>query len=132
MLKKKSKENISFELSQKMPLPLSELVWDYLVIDDDGVEEEILAFAVKPKIVETFCDRLAKLGLNPVQITPAPVLDYLAVKDSLGDDIEQEILTINVGAKSTNLLFINQTGYLIRTIAIGGNTMSQSISTISV
>ena len=100
---------------------------DYLVIDDDGVEEEILAFAVKPKIVETFCDRLAKLGLNPVQITPAPVLDYLAVKDSLGDDIEQEILTINVGAKSTNLLFINQTGYLIRTIAIGGNTSCREV-----
>ena len=124
----KQRKIVSFELSQKMPLPLSELVWDYLVIDDDGVEEEILAFAVKPKIVETFCDRLVKLGLNPVQITPAPVLDYLAVKDSLGDDIEQEILTINIGAKSTNLLFINQTGYLIRTIAIGGNTMSQSIS----
>ena len=124
----KQRKIVSFELSQKMPLPLSELVWDYLVIDDDGVEEEILAFAVKPKIVETFCDRLVKLGLNPIQITPAPVLDYLAVKDSLGDDIEQEILTINIGAKSTNLLFINQTGYLIRTIAIGGNTMSQSIS----
>ena len=47
-----------------MPLPLSELVWDYLVIDDDGVEEEILAFAVKPKIVETFAIDLVKLDLT--------------------------------------------------------------------
>ena len=125
----KQRKIISFELSQKMPLPLSELVWDYLVIDDDGVEEEILAFAVKPEIVENFCDKLVKLGLNPVQITPAPVLDYLAVKESarqMGED--HEILSINIGAKSTNLLFINPTGYLIRTIAIGGNAMSQNIS----
>ena len=33
-----------------------------------------------------------------------------------------------IWAKSTNLLFINPTGYLIRTIAIGGNVMSQNIS----
>ena len=125
----KQRKIISFELSQKMPLPLSELIWDYLVIDDDGVEEEILAFAVKPEIVEKFCDKLVKLGLNPIQITPAPVLDYLAVKESarqMGED--HEILSINIGAKSTNLLFINPTGYLIRTIAIGGNVMSQNIS----
>ena len=57
----KQRKIISFELSQKMPLPLSELIWDYLVIDDDGVEEEILAFAVKPEIVEKFCDKLVKL-----------------------------------------------------------------------
>ena len=41
---------------------------------------------------------------------------------------DHEILSINIGAKSTNLLFINPTGYLIRTIAIGGNVMSQNIS----
>ena len=44
----------------------------------------------------------------------------------MGED--HEILSINIGAKSTNLLFINPTGYLIRTIAIGGNVMSQNIS----
>ena len=125
----KQRKIVSFELSQKMPLPLSDLVWDYIVIDDDGVEEEILAFAVKPEIVEKFCDKLVKLGINPIQITPAPVLDYLAIRHVMGDmEAGNEALVINIGAKTTNLLFINQTGYLIRTIAIGGNTMSQSIS----
>ena len=27
---------------------------DYQVIDDDGVEQEILAFAVKPEVAESF------------------------------------------------------------------------------
>ena len=77
---------------------------------DDGVEEEILAFAVKPEIVEKFCDKLVKLGLNPIELHQHPV-DYLAVKESarqMGED--HEILSINIGAKSTNLLFINPTG----------------------
>ena len=69
------------------------------------------------------------MGLHPKQITPAQVLDYSAIRGVLGDsDDQSEVLTINIGAKSTNLLFINPTGFLIRTITIGGNSLSQNIS----
>ena len=124
----KQKKIVAFELSQKMPFPLAELIWDYQVIDDDGVEQEILAFAVKPEIAEAFCERVVEIGFNPLQITPAPILDYNALLSSgIGLD-QQETLVVNVGAKSTNLLFINPTGFLIRSIAIGGNTLTQNIS----
>ena len=63
-----------------MPFPLAELIWDYQVIDDDGVEQEILAFAVKPEVAESFCEKLVELGLSPIQITPAPILDYNALR----------------------------------------------------
>ena len=70
MEEEKQKKIVAFELMQKMPVPLTELIWDYQVIDDDGVEQEILAFAVKPKVAEDFCERVMEIGLNPVQITP--------------------------------------------------------------
>ena len=124
----KQKKIVAFELSQKMPFPLAELIWDYQVIDDDGVEQEILAFAVKPEVAESFCEKVVEIGLNPIQITPAPILDYNALLSSgLGID-QEETLVVNIGAKSTNLLFINPTGFLIRSIAIGGNTLTQNIS----
>ena len=41
---------------------------------------------------------------------------------------QEETLVVNIGAKSTNLLFINPTGFLIRSIAVGGNTLTQNIS----
>ena len=124
----KQKKIVAFELSQKMPFPLAELIWDYQVIDDDGVEQEILAFAVKPEIAESFCEKVVEIGLNPLQITPAPILDYNAlISSGIGLD-QQETLVVNIGAKSTNLLFINPTGFLIRSIAIGGNTLTQNIS----
>jgi type IV pilus assembly protein PilM len=111
-----------------MPFPLAELIWDYQVIDDDGVEQEILAFAVKPEVAESFCEKVVEIGLNPIQITPAPVLDYNAlISSGVGLD-QEETLVVNIGAKSTNLLFINPTGFLIRSIAIGGNTLTQNIS----
>ena len=124
----KQKKIVAFELSQKMPFPLSELIWDYQVIDDDGVEQEILAFAVKPEIAESFCEKVVEIGLSPIQITPAPVLDYNALISSSPEIEQQESLVINIGAKSTNLLFINPTGFLIRSIAVGGNTLTQNIS----
>ena len=124
----KQKKIVAFELSQKMPFPLAELIWDYQVIDDDGVEQEILAFAVKPEVAESFCEKVVEIGLNPIQITPAPVLDYNAlISSGVGLD-QEETLVVNIGAKSTNLLFINPTGFLIRSIAIGGNTLTQNIS----
>ena len=125
----KQRKIVAFELSQKMPFPLSDLIWDYQIIDDDGVEEEVLAFAVKPEVAENFSEKMLTLGLTPKQITPAQVLDYSAIRGAIGEaDDQSEVLTINIGAKSTNLLFINPTGFLIRTITIGGNALSQNIS----
>ena len=124
----RQKKIVAFELMQKMPVPLADLIWDYQVIDDDGVEQEILAFAVKPKVAEDFCEKVMELGLNPVQITPAPVLDYNALRTSgIGLD-SGETMVVNIGARSTNLLFLNPTGFLIRPISIGGNSLTQNIS----
>ena len=36
--KVKQDKIVGFELSQKMPFPLAELIWDSQIIDDDGVE----------------------------------------------------------------------------------------------
>ena len=126
--KDKQDKIVAFELSQKMPFPLSELIWDYRIIDDDGVEQEILAFAVKPEIAEKFCERLIQAGLSPSIITPAPILEHESFKALETMDEDGETLIINIGAKSTNLLFINKEGFLIRNIAIGGNSLTQSIS----
>ena len=124
----KQKKIVAFELSQKMPFPLSELIWDYQVIDDDGVEQEILAFAVKPEVAESFCEKVVEIGLTPLQITPAPILEYNALISTVNGLEQQETLVVNIGAKSTNLLFINPTGFLTRSIAVGGNTLTQNIS----
>jgi len=119
---------VAFELMQKMPVPLTDLIWDYQVIDDDGVEQEILAFAVKPKVAEDFCEKVMAIGLSPIQITPAPVLDYNALRTSgIGLD-SGETMVVNIGARSTNLLFLNPTGFLIRPISMGGNSLTQNIS----
>jgi type IV pilus assembly protein PilM len=124
----KQRQIVAFELQQKMPYPLAELIWDYQVVEDDGVEQEVLAIAVRPAIAESFCEKVDALGLNPVELSAASILDYNALRHSLLEMRGEETLVINIGAKSTNLLFINPEGFLIRNIALGGNSLTQHVA----
>jgi type IV pilus assembly protein PilM len=104
------------------------LVWGYQVVEDDGVEQEVLAAAVKPAIAEAFCERMDRIGFRPVELSAASILDYNAMRHSHIDLQDGEMLVINVGAKSSNLLFINPGGFLIRNIGLGGNSLTQHIA----
>lgn len=124
----KQRQIVAFELQQKMPYPLAELIWDYQVVEDDGVEQEVLAIAVRPAIAESFCEKVDALGLSPVELSAASILDYNALRHSHLEMRGEETLVINIGAKSTNLLFINPEGFLIRNIALGGNSLTQHVA----
>jgi type IV pilus assembly protein PilM len=124
----KQRQIVAFELQQKMPYPLAELIWDYQVVEDDGVEQEVLAIAVRPAIAVSFCEKVDALGLNPVELSAASILDFNALRHSHLEMRGEETLVINIGAKSTNLLFINPEGFLIRNIALGGNSLTQHVA----
>ena len=124
----KQRQIVAFELQQKMPYPLAELIWDYQVVEDDGVEQEVLAIAVRPSIAESFCEKVDALGLSPVELSAASILDFNALRHSHLEMRGEETLVINIGAKSTNLLFINPEGFLIRNIALGGNSLTQHVA----
>ncbi|WP_269541799.1 pilus assembly protein PilM [Cerasicoccus fimbriatus] len=118
---------IAFEAQQKIPFPLNEVVWDHQVIADDGVETEVVVIAVKSEVINGFCTDLRKQGITPLDIEAASILDYNAYKYCYPGD-EEDTLLINIGARSSNLLFINELGFFIRNITLGGNTLTQNLA----
>jgi Tfp pilus assembly PilM family ATPase len=123
----KQRKVVSFELSQKMPFPLETLIWDFLVIDDDGIEQEILTFAIKPDVIDKLSSLTFKYGVTPKRFTPGPSLDYFAhFSDEMSPN--EDLLFLNFGAKSTNLTFINASGYLLRSLNFGGSQLTESIA----
>ena len=123
----KQRKVVSFELSQKMPFPLETLIWDFLVIDDDGIEQEILTFAIKPDVIDKLTSLTFKNGVIPKRFTPGPSLDYFA-HFSAEASSNEDILFLNFGAKSTNLTFINSSGYLLRSLNFGGSQLTETIA----
>lgn len=119
---------IEFEAQQNIPYPLSDVVWDSHIVSEDDVDNEALLIAIKKDIAKDFCSRVNSMGLFPISMGASSILDVNAFHLSGYDAEDSENLLINIGSRSTNLLFINPSGFLVRTINIGGNTLTQNIS----
>ena len=124
----KQRQVVSYELGQKMPFPLGEMTWDFQVIDDDGIEQEILAFAVKPRFTEELCKIAYECGLLPTHLCPGAILDHKVLVNYRLLEQYQEKALVNIGAKTTTLLFSNPSGFLVRTINLGGSSLTDSIA----
>jgi type IV pilus assembly protein PilM len=118
---------IAFEAQQNIPYPLHEVVWDTQVVGDDGVETEVLFIAGKADMINRFCAEVSGFGLIVDAISAATVLDYNALRFN-NSSSDEETLLINVGARSSTLLFANADGFFVRNIQLGGNSLTQAIA----
>jgi type IV pilus assembly protein PilM len=118
---------LAFEAQQNIPYPLHEVVWDSQVVGDDGVETEVLFIACKSNTIDNFCAEVSQAGFSVKTINAATILDYNAIQFATPDQ-EEDVLLINIGARSTNLLFKNADGFFVRNIQLGGNSLTQNIA----
>jgi len=118
---------IAFEAQQNIPYPLHEVVWDSQVVGDDGVETEVLFIAAKSNLVDEFCGYVSAAGFTAESISAATVLDYNTLQFAY-PELDDDVLLINIGARSTNLLFRNPEGFFVRNIQLGGNSLTQNIA----
>jgi type IV pilus assembly protein PilM len=123
----KQAQIIAFEAQQNIPYPLHEVVWDSQVIGDDGVETEVLFIACKANTIDDFCTVVARAGFIVSSINAATILDYNALQFAY-PEMDDDLLLINVGARTTNLLFKNPDGFFVRNIQLGGNSLTQNIA----
>lgn len=125
--KTKRDKVIQFEAQQNIPYPLAEVVWDYQTISDDGLDLEVMLAAVKLDVAEALCHSVREAGVSAVAVAPATLALYRSFKYNYPDS-QGPALVVNIGARSTNLLFIDGGRFFIRTIALAGNSVTQVIA----
>ncbi len=118
---------IAYEAQQSIPYPLSEVVWDHQILSDDGVETDVLIIAVKALLINEFCNKVSHAGITPESVQAATVLDYNAFRHVYPTHTEDTLL-VNIGARSSNLIFISEQGFFVRNIALGGNSLTQNLA----
>lgn len=123
----KQAQVIAYEAQQNIPYPLSEVNWDYQILTDDGVECEVLFIAIKADVARRFCNEVARLGLKPSRINASTILDCMALRYAFGEE-QGDVLMANIGARATNLTFAHDDGFLVRNIALGGNSLTQTLA----
>jgi len=119
---------IQFEAQQNVPFPISEVVWDYQIVGsgEDGRMEVVLV-AIKSDLLNEINDGVESAGLVPTLVDVAPMALFNAFRYNYSDHTGCSLL-IDIGARTTNLLFIEPKKVFSRSIPIGGNTITTAVS----
>jgi type IV pilus assembly protein PilM len=119
---------IQYEAQQNVPFPLSEVVWDYQILGSaPGGELEVLLVAIKSEIVEGLF-RVAeqcKLKLQLCDASPAALCN--AFRFNYGE-LEDCTMLLDIGAKTSNLLFFEKGKVFSRSINLGANAITQDFA----
>ncbi|MBC8096513.1 MAG: pilus assembly protein PilM, partial [Akkermansiaceae bacterium] len=122
---------IQYEAQQNVPFPLQEVVWDYQILGTTaGGELEVLLVAIKAEIVEGLfrVAEATKLRLQVADVSPAALCN--AFRYNYGD-IEECTMLLDIGAKTSNLLFFEKGKVFSRSINLGANSITQDFITES-
>ena len=124
----KVQQIIQYEAQQNVPFPLEEVVWDYQILGTTpGGELEVLLVAIKSDIVEGLfrVAESAGLHLQLADVSPAALCN--AFRYNYGD-LEDCTMLLDIGAKTSSLLFFEKGKVYSRSISIGANAITQDFS----
>src|SRR3989449_2124940 len=119
---------IQYEAQQNVPFPLEEVVWDYQILGSTpGGELEVLLVAIKADIVEGLfrVTETASLHLQLADVSPAALCN--AFRYNYGD-LEDCTMLLDIGAKTSNLLFFEKGKVFSRSINLGANSITQDFA----
>src|SRR6266568_4496002 len=119
---------IQYEAQQNVPFPLEEVVWDYQILGSTpGGELEVLLVAIKADIVEGLfrVTESAGLHLQLADVSPAALCN--AFRYNYGD-LEDCTMLLDIGAKTSNLLFFEKGKVFSRSINLGANSITQDFA----
>jgi len=119
---------VVFEAQQNVPFPINEVTWDYQMTPSrgSGPEAEAVIVAMKKDVLEAEVAAVEAAGVRIKQVDVAPfaLLNAFRYSEPQTDDCS---LIIDMGARSTNLIFVEKSNFWVRNVPIAGNQISQSI-----
>jgi type IV pilus assembly protein PilM len=117
---------VIFEAQQHVPFPLQEVVWDYELIEG-ATDKEVAIVAIKSESLDEINSAVNDSGLGTAEVDVAPMALYNAFRSTYGQP-DEPILLIDIGAKTSNLLYIEGKRFFTRSIAIGGSAITAAIA----
>jgi type IV pilus assembly protein PilM len=119
---------IAFEAQQNVPFPIDDVVWDYQVVEG-GLDEQIqvILVAIKHDLLDGVNGAVEETGLLTSTIDVAPMALYNAFRYSY-PNVNDCSLLVDIGARTTNVLFIEPRRIFSRSLPIGGSSITGAIS----
>lgn len=117
---------VTFEAQQHVPFPIDEVIWDYEMIE--GAEDkEVVIVAIKGESLNEINAAVNDSGMATAEVDVAPMALYNSFCSAYG--LPQEpVLLIDIGAKTSNLLYLEGKRFFTRCIPVGGAAVTAAIA----
>lgn len=117
---------VTFEAQQHVPFPLAEVIWDYELVEG-AAEKEAVIVAIKSDALDEINSAVNEAGLTTAEVDVAPMALFNSFRATYGEPAEP-ILLIDIGAKTSNLLYIEGKRFFTRSVGIGGASITSAIA----
>ena len=119
---------VGFEAQQNIPFPIEEVVWNHQIMGDRRDESwDVALVAIKTEQLTEVLDATTRGGLSARNVDVAPMALYNAFRFNY-PEVEESSLLIDLGARTTNLIFSENGRAFSRSIPIGGHAISAAIA----
>src|SRR5438067_57893 len=119
---------IAFEAQQNVPFPIDEVVWDYQLIGGGGDDQvQVVLVAVKSDLLDELNAAVEETGLRTAVVDVATMALYNAFRYNYAD-LSGCSLLIDLGARTTNLLFVEPQKIFSRSVPLGGSSITAAIA----
>ena len=118
---------VGFEAAQAVPFPLTETSWDYQLMGQNTGDVEVGIVAIRTEHLTELHQAVESSSLETQLVDGAPLALYNAFRYNYPDAVGCSLL-IDLGARTTNLLFIEGHKLFISSFQTGGSSITQSIA----
>src|SRR5438094_9827531 len=128
LVQEKLHKIVSFEAQQNVPFPLDEVVWDYQLVGGGlGEQIQVVLVAIKVDLLDQINEAVEGTGLQTSIVDIAPMALYNAFRYSY-PQVGDCSLLLDIGARTTNIIFIEPGRFFLRSIPLGGSAISAAIA----
>ncbi|MDO9541122.1 MAG: type IV pilus assembly protein PilM [Kiritimatiellia bacterium] len=122
-------QTVLYEAQQNVPFPMNDVVWDYQLMGGSSETElNVMLVVIKKDIIENLTDCVEAVGLEVELVDVAPMALYNAVSYNY-EELGECTLVIDIGARSTNLVFMEAGQFWSRNLPLvgSGNMITQQL-----
>jgi type IV pilus assembly protein PilM len=119
---------IAFEAQQNVPFPIDQVVWDYQLVGGGmGEQIQVVIVAIKRDLVDEINNAVEETGLRTRILDVASMALYNAFCYNY-TDLSGCSLLVDIGARTTNVLFIEAGRIFSRSLPIGSSAITAAIA----
>ena len=119
---------VQYEAASQVPFPLDEMEWGYEIMGTaDTGELDVMLMALKEEVVESLTTACNDLGIILSVMDGAPAALRNAYMHNYAE-VQGCSMLLDIGSKTTNVIFIEGDGFFIRSVNFGANSITQEFA----